>query len=182
MSWSKAQANSDGVLQVSFPNVRWKSLRDTEGWAALQHHAVLKTSLTLYPGSISSPPPHLHVQLVGGSYFTILLPGTPSKEAPWWYAGNIYDMERALPRTIDLPMPPSSIDSPTTYDILVSGDYEVCLPSASRFHIQADNHSHRSDSLEILGISETRKLLCRSSNLTSSWTKLTRLYGNRRRT
>jgi len=33
-------------------------------------------------------------------------------------------MERALPRVVNLPIPPSST-KPTQYDIYVSGDYEV---------------------------------------------------------
>lgn len=33
-------------------------------------------------------------------------------------------MERALPRTVNLPSTPS-FTVPTTYDIFVSGDYEV---------------------------------------------------------
>jgi hypothetical protein len=43
---------------------------------------------------------------------------------PTWYSGNIYDLEQAPPQIIDLPAIPSAI-SPTTYDIFVSGDYEV---------------------------------------------------------
>lgn len=127
-------SNSD-ILEVSFPDVRWKALRDTEGWAALQHHAVLKTSFTVYPGTPSdaefksSSPPNLHVQLTGGSYFTIIssseLESESSKEIPRWYSGNIYDIEPALPHIIQLPE--LSRDKPTIYDIFISGDYEVCL-------------------------------------------------------
>jgi hypothetical protein len=43
---------------------------------------------------------------------------------PEWYAGNIYNMERATPRLVHLPTRPST-NSPTKYDIFVSGDYEV---------------------------------------------------------
>ncbi|KAJ3842899.1 hypothetical protein F5878DRAFT_348438 [Lentinula raphanica] len=124
VTWSFEQAQEDGTLEVSFPDVRWKALRDTEGWAALQHHAVLKSSLTVYPTS-GSPPPYIRVQLVGGSYFTIIASDSANK-TPRWYSGNIYDMERALPRVIDLPEAPS-LDEPTTYDIFVSGDYEIRL-------------------------------------------------------
>ncbi|KAJ4488323.1 hypothetical protein J3R30DRAFT_3696095 [Lentinula aciculospora] len=134
VTWSKAQANKDsGVLEVLFPDsVRWKALRNTEGWAALQHHAVLKTSLTVYPATYSSSnsrPPHLRVQLVGASYFTIT--SSNSEKLPRWYAGNIYDMERALPRVVELPTEPA-LDQPTTYDIFVSGDYEIRLSGDPR--------------------------------------------------
>lgn len=40
-------------------------------------------------------------------------------------------MERSLPRIVDLPSTPS-LESPTTYDVFVSGDYE-----ASAFRAQA---------------------------------------------
>ncbi|KIK63771.1 hypothetical protein GYMLUDRAFT_71889 [Collybiopsis luxurians FD-317 M1] len=144
VSWSKTQARQDGVLEVVFPHsVRWRALRDTEGWAALQHHALLKTSLTIYPSS-HSPPPHLRIQLTGASYFTIM-PQAQSesfKETPRWYAGNIYDMERALPRVIELPEPPL-LDKPTTYDIFVSGDYEIRLFGDPRIQHGLDTPAQR---------------------------------------
>ncbi|KAJ6606577.1 hypothetical protein DFH09DRAFT_1242069 [Mycena vulgaris] len=123
------QANALGDLKVSFPNIRWSDLRATEGWAALQHHAVLHTNITLYPprDPDSSVPPRLLVQLVQGSYITVL-PASDSGlfAPPEWHAGNIYAMERTLPRAIELPTPPSTT-TPTTYHIFVSGDYEIRL-------------------------------------------------------
>lgn len=43
---------------------------------------------------------------------------------PEWYAGNIYDLERAVPRMVDLPVPPDPM-STSKYDIFISADYEV---------------------------------------------------------
>jgi len=112
---------------------RWATLRATEGWAALQHHSVLKASITVYPPSgdtlSAQVPPQLHVQLVQGSFFTVL-PSNTSEDTqsepfvPKWYSGNIYEMEQAPPQILDFPILPSTT-SPTTYDIFVSGDYEV---------------------------------------------------------
>lgn len=107
---------------------RWESIRATEGWAALQHHAVLRTTLTLYPPSDSVADskvaaPRLLVQLKQGSYFTVL-PSNNHSGTPQWHSGNIYALERALPRAVDLPVTPS-YNAPTQYDIYVSGDYEV---------------------------------------------------------
>ncbi|KAJ3865929.1 hypothetical protein EV359DRAFT_72120 [Lentinula novae-zelandiae] len=141
VTWSKARADKhSGILEVSFSeSVRWKSLRDSVGWAGLQHHAVLKTSLTVYPVSGSnsnSRPPHLRIKLVGGSYFTIISSNSTGK-VPRWYAGNIYDMERALPRVVELPEAPS-FDKPTTYDIFVSGDYEIRLFGDPRVQRNSD--------------------------------------------
>ncbi|KAJ6500423.1 hypothetical protein C8R45DRAFT_67979 [Mycena sanguinolenta] len=127
VGWTKTQATSEGDLKVSFPSIRW--LRATEGWAALQHHAVLHTNLTLYPTSGSNAaPPRLLVQLVQGSYIAIIpeASGSESYSPPEWHAGNIYDLERTLPRAIELPTPPSTT-SPTTYHVFVSGDYEIRL-------------------------------------------------------
>jgi len=133
VTWDKVKADSDGSLNVSFPNIRWQSLRATEGWAALQYHAVLHTCLTVYPpASPSDPPlvPHLLVRLSQGSYFTILPSAGNSIErsswAPEWYSGNIYDIERALPQVVNLPIPPLSTN-PTKYEIYLSGDYEIRL-------------------------------------------------------
>lgn len=149
VSWSHAHASEDGELKISFPEIRsvylnillnvhiltsavtrWASLRATEGWAALQHHAVLRGKVTVRPtaepASAHSTPPRLLVDLVQGSYFSVV-PSAPSAAfVPQWHAGNIYEMERATPQAIDLPSEPSGT-APTEYHIYVSGDYEVCL-------------------------------------------------------
>jgi pimeloyl-ACP methyl ester carboxylesterase len=133
VSWTQFQSNRSGDLKVSFPKIRWATLRATEGWAALQHHSVLKTSITVYPPLEVDVqvPPRLHVQLVQGSFFTVL-PSNASEDTqseplvPEWYSGNIYDMEQAPPQILDFPIPPSTT-SPTTFDIFVSGDYEIRL-------------------------------------------------------
>lgn len=151
--WTKFKSSDNGDLKVSFPQIRycnvndtfdiaferfarWTALRATEGWAALQHHSVLKTSIIIIPPSEGAPNadkshvPRLHVQLIQGSFFTVL-PSATSKDthlsapaAPKWYSGNIYDMEQAPAQIVDFPVLPSAT-SPTTYDIFVSGDYEV---------------------------------------------------------
>ena len=46
-----------------------------------------------------------------------------SSWVPEWYAGNVYDMERALPRVVKFPA--LFLSKPTKYDVFVSGDYEV---------------------------------------------------------
>ncbi|KAG6832731.1 hypothetical protein H0H92_012303 [Tricholoma furcatifolium] len=118
----------------------WESLRATEGWAALQHHAVLRTTLTLYPPPSSlgnQSPPHLLVHLVQGSFFTILPadPGERRDFVPQWRAGNIYDMEQALPCAVDLPTPPN-LRKPTVYEVFVSGDYEASPVNSNGVPVQ----------------------------------------------
>ena len=110
---------------------RWNRIRRTEGWAGLQHHSVLHTILTIFPptnsGRDGSPvPPRLHANLIQGSFFTIL-PRSGGNRIPKWYSGNVYSIERSMPRIIDLPSTPSS-EHPTSYDVFVSGDYEVGVP------------------------------------------------------
>lgn len=111
----------------------WASLRMTEGWAALQHHTVLCTTLTvLPPGSdLKEQPsdvPNLLVELKRGSFFTIV-PADVEREqrhdfVPEWYSGNIYEVDCAPPHLVRLPTVPSAL-SPTEYHLYVSGDYEV---------------------------------------------------------
>jgi hypothetical protein len=113
----------------------WASLRATEGWAALQHHAVLRTTLTVHPPrSDSQPPPavpNFVVELKGGSFFT-LVPADIEWEqrhdfVPEWYSGNIYQVDCAPPHLVNLPTVPSAVSS-TVYHLYVSGDYEVLSP------------------------------------------------------
>lgn len=149
-SWTKFFADpATGTLEVSYPDVRsdvpggdsetstnwdcpysWGRIRQTEGWAGLQHHSVLHTTLTIFPPAEphhGDPPglPRFHANLLQGSFFTIL-PRPDGNHVPQWWSGNIYSMEKSLSRVIDLPSAPS-LTSPTTYDVFVSGDYEVYL-------------------------------------------------------
>ncbi|KZT20258.1 hypothetical protein NEOLEDRAFT_1165105 [Neolentinus lepideus HHB14362 ss-1] len=140
VGWTTAHASEDGHLAVSFPEVRWASLRATEGWAALQHHSVLRTTLTVYPpesaGSFvaDAESPKLVVKLQQGSFFTVLPTSQEDRAGltPEWHYGNIYAMGRDPPLTVTLPVPPAML-RPTAYDVFVSGDYEIRLfgdPSA----------------------------------------------------
>lgn len=78
------------------------------------------------PACSSGSPPFLLVDLKQGSYFTIR-PRDPDISAfvPEWCAGNIYDMEGATPHPFSLPV--LSLTEPTSFDLFVSGDYEVSL-------------------------------------------------------
>ncbi|KII88901.1 hypothetical protein PLICRDRAFT_175154 [Plicaturopsis crispa FD-325 SS-3] len=148
VSWSKAQSTSGGDLEVSFPEIRWNDLRATEGWAALQHHSVLRTTVAIHPPASNiitdSRAPHLRVQLTQGSFFAIV----PKEEdrhgepvVPEWHAGNIYAIERAIPRSVNLPTPPS-VSATTAYEIFVSGDFEIRLfgdPRASNSEVPVLN-------------------------------------------
>ncbi|KAH9925275.1 uncharacterized protein B0H18DRAFT_1170833 [Fomitopsis serialis] len=132
VEWTTAHSKTDGTLDVSFPHIRWAALRATEGWAGLQHHSVLHTTITVTPPpNLSSDtserpgePPRLLVNVAQGSFFTAV---------PQWYMGNIYAMERVLPQTVSLPSTPS-FTGPTTYDLFVSGDYEIRLFGDPRFN------------------------------------------------
>ncbi|KZT74257.1 hypothetical protein DAEQUDRAFT_702566 [Daedalea quercina L-15889] len=137
VEWTTARSNLDGTLNISFPDIRWASLRATEGWAGVQHHSILHTTITVTPPpDLSSDfsyrhidPPRLLVDLIQGSFFTIL----PSEDRqrpigaiPQWYMGNIYAMNHVLPQAVSLPDMPS-LTRPTTYELFVSGDYEIRL-------------------------------------------------------
>lgn len=104
----------------------------TEGWAALQHHVILRTTLTLFPPSLGETSSTLHidprvlVELKQGSYFTMKPKHCPANFVPRWFVGNIYDLERAVPACVDLSGPISTTD-PLEYELFVSGDYEVTV-------------------------------------------------------
>ncbi|KAN0124017.1 hypothetical protein V8E52_002507, partial [Russula decolorans] len=124
--WSKAMLGLDGNLAVSFPHIRWASLRTTEGWAGLQHHAVLRTTLTVHPpcSDSQSPPavPNFLVELKGGSFFTLVPADVEWKQrqdfVPEWYSGNIYQVDCAPPHLVNLPTVPSAV-SPTVYYLYI---------------------------------------------------------------
>ncbi|KAH7927722.1 hypothetical protein BV22DRAFT_255973 [Leucogyrophana mollusca] len=130
VSWGTARSDEHGNLKVSYPHVRWEQLRATEGWAALQHHSVLRTSLTVYPPSASEAgaltcTPRLRIELLQGSYFAIV-PADTQGFVPQWYSGNIYSVERSPLQIVDLPSPPAASGA-TKYDLVISGDYEIRL-------------------------------------------------------
>ncbi|TFK46034.1 hypothetical protein OE88DRAFT_1729383 [Heliocybe sulcata] len=140
VGWSTARATEEGHLAVSFPQVRWATIRATEGWAALQHHSVLRTTLTVSPPQSAetfghdAEGPKLVARLQQGSFFTILpaLNSNETRPTPEWHYGNIYAMGGDPPQTVTLPVSPSRTEA-TVYDIFVSGDYEIRLfgdPSA----------------------------------------------------
>lgn len=110
----------------------WASLRATEGWAALQHHAVLRTTLTVHPPRSGPQPlpavPNFLVELKGGSFFTLVPADVEWRQrrdfVPEWYSGNIYQVDSAAPHLVKFPTVPSAV-SPTVYHLYISGDYEV---------------------------------------------------------
>ena len=155
--WAQVASNFRGDIEISFPKIRqvpwiwspnghpfipnpfsWKALRSTEGWAALQHHALIRTTLTLHPPSNPrniDRTPRILVHLKQGSFFALRPQGVVhSSFIPVWYPGNIYDLERAPPLVIDLPVSPS-LTEPTKYDIFVSADYEVFHKHLQHLHL-----------------------------------------------
>lgn len=136
----------------------WEYLRATEGWAAFQHHAVLKTTLNIQPPAAvnSKKPQFLVVSLKQGSYFAL----RPQRDdysgfVPSWYPGNIYDLEDALPVSIRLP-DDISTTKPTKLDLFVSGDYEVRLSYCESYFYR---DPHRSGSSVPLGLSRATSLV-----------------------
>ncbi|GJJ12463.1 hypothetical protein Clacol_006705 [Clathrus columnatus] len=110
-------------------NVRWKSLRATEGWAALQHHNVLHTTIEIIPplieSDVSQSLPWLSFSVQQASFFTLIPYHLPSGESPEWHPGNIYAFPNT-PRQLIKP-PRLSSSEPTRYHLFVSGDYEIRL-------------------------------------------------------
>ncbi|KAF8510217.1 hypothetical protein BU17DRAFT_55579 [Hysterangium stoloniferum] len=126
VSWKSVNSTADGRILVSHPDIRWESLRSTEGWAALQHHNVLRTTLKITPPTApkQSLAPWLVCSLKKVSFFT-LIRETSHSPTPEWHPGNIYSLPNA-PRQL-LELPELSFTEPTIYHIYVSGDYEIRL-------------------------------------------------------
>ena len=76
-----------------------------------------------------------------GSFFTIVPVHRKSDDAsvPEWYSGNMYAMNRAPYQVVDFPAVLSK-DEPTTFDIFISGDYEVSNAQ----------HDWRDDSIDLV--------------------------------
>ncbi|KAF8636685.1 hypothetical protein AX17_003490 [Amanita inopinata Kibby_2008] len=168
VSWTRAQSDANGNLNISFPDVRWSSLRATEGWAALQYHSILRTQLTMHPPHSPMEPPKLLIQLKQASFFAIM-PALDDRSylmpTPVWYQGNIYNLEHAIPQTVELPTKPS-ISSPTTYDLFISGDYEVRLfgdPRANGSEVPVQSIKiliRPEDPLEEIAHDSTQDIVC----------------------
>lgn len=116
---------------------RWDRLRATEGWAALQHHSVLHTTLTVVPPRSSTNGmsiPRMLFQLTQGTYFTVLPKNFPENSpgafVPEWQTGNVYAMHRSTENTVDM-RDHISRDNSTAFDVFISGDYEVSFPTSS---------------------------------------------------
>lgn len=127
---------------VSFPRVRWDTIRATEGWSGLQHHALLHTKITLVPPLSYSPlvdkqPPYLLLSASQCSYLALLDP-TSDSVVPRWYTGNIYAYSDAPAIRIPLnhahPASGKSLNESALssshaieLDLLMSLDYEIRL-------------------------------------------------------
>ncbi|KAJ8596145.1 hypothetical protein M405DRAFT_871487, partial [Rhizopogon salebrosus TDB-379] len=131
VSWSKASSDGHGNLKISYPSIRWEQLRATEGWAALQHHSVLRTYFTLHPPDEESTQgfdPRLRVECLQGAYFAIL-PGDDTAwttHTPEWHMGNVYALENAPVQFVSLPISPCR-DKATRFQVVLGGPYEIRL-------------------------------------------------------
>ena len=158
-----------GVI-IANMRFRWERLRKTEGWASLQHHTILRTTLIVHPPdpAYCNSLPQLNIELKQGSYFTLIprsdganideRASNTDEIAPEWHPGNIYDLHRAPPSIVDLPGN-ISLDKPNVYDVFVSGDYEVSL--FNRLRIFFADSSVRSSSIPRSDYSVTRRIEAR---------------------
>lgn len=110
--------------------LRWQELRYTEGWAALQHHAVLHSQLTVTPPADyqgeAYKVPTLRADIKFASYFALIPSEPPLPFAPAWHTANIYNLPKSPVQLVPFPTHPTPNQS-TTYHIVASGDYEVRL-------------------------------------------------------
>lgn len=144
VSWSQStRPSTPGVYEVSYPDIRWKELRGVFGWASLQHHSVLHTTLTITHSAehgglqhISSIPV-LSITLQQASYITLVprisqlesqdIHGQAETLGLRWHEGDIYAQSPSQP--ILLPLCHDLLRKPRilTYDVYLSVDYEIRL-------------------------------------------------------
>lgn len=131
---------------IFFPDIRWENIRLTEGWAGLQHHSLLHTTIRLLPLQLlnaftNSQPVHLVLAASQCSYIAILNPHqVAGPVTPRWYTCNIYGFSDAPRIRIPLDLTqfkqvvselPSLHNktkvSTIEFDVLISLDYEIRL-------------------------------------------------------
>lgn len=139
------RSTTDGAFHVSYDDIEWKEIRDTQGWAGLQHHSLIRATLTIWPPSTPIDPDGaqfpraIFASVSQGSMFVLLSRSTAAtkNEKPTWHIGNIYAM-REVPQRISLPGDISTT-SPTQFDLLISADYEIRLFGDPRVTAQSDS-------------------------------------------
>ncbi|PVG01691.1 hypothetical protein CPB86DRAFT_698784 [Serendipita vermifera] len=129
VGWTRRKM-SDGTLLVEFPEAPWKQLRATEGWAILQHHALLHTRLRISPPSSAHQevqvPTYIKANIRQASFFAIIPQNQSSDYTPKWHNGNIYDLSNSPDQIIELPHSPDT-NEVTIYHLIVSADSEIRL-------------------------------------------------------
>ncbi|KDQ06009.1 hypothetical protein BOTBODRAFT_60799 [Botryobasidium botryosum FD-172 SS1] len=125
VGWSTQSSQNAGTYELVYPDVPWALLRSTQGWAGLQHHSLIHTTLTITPPDEPTLLPHsVLISLLQGSFFTVL--PRDAKDVPiQWYTGNIYghpSQPQSIPLSVDL-----STSQPTILDLFISADYEIRL-------------------------------------------------------
>ncbi|QRW22579.1 alpha/beta hydrolase family protein [Rhizoctonia solani] len=126
---------------IQFPGIRWDSIRHTEGWSGLQHHALLHTTIRLTSALSHNPlslsrPTYLVLTASQCSYIAILNSRHGSLN-PRWHACNIYDTDDMPPVRVPLKayfdheaVKISATDfaiNGMELDVLISLDYEIRL-------------------------------------------------------
>jgi len=117
-------------MDISYPEVRWSYMRATQGWAGLQHHSLVHSTLTISPpkeeGRLINRPHHLLIDVKQASWFCLRERGAESLGGRVsWHYGNIYQLAGPH-QTIRLPSN-ISISHLTVFDLWISADYEIRL-------------------------------------------------------
>lgn len=132
MGWAKGTVDNPGSYVISYPAVRWRELRNIFGWAALQHHTLLHTVLTVtlprdrILSSSSNGGLHIRFSLKQAS-FVSFVPRNATDDVPFvsWHEGDIYAQS---PHESLISLPAShAIGSTLEYDVFISVDHEIRL-------------------------------------------------------
>ncbi|KZT53551.1 hypothetical protein CALCODRAFT_474549 [Calocera cornea HHB12733] len=113
-------AMQEWEVDISYPDVRWKDIRSTGGWAALQHHSLLHTTVTIPPLIV---PYQLELRLSQASFFCLLPRSVATPSTPHWHHANIYGLKHYPPTLLQI----AASAEEQVYDLWVSADYEIRL-------------------------------------------------------
>ncbi|KAF8319982.1 hypothetical protein DL93DRAFT_2074299 [Clavulina sp. PMI_390] len=129
VSWNSGKIESADKYTVRYPDVRWADIRAIFGWAGLQHHSLVHTTLVLRPNTPSLPERvPLRVSLKQASYIALVPRLSSGGSIPAdveWHEGDIY---AASPHEFLVSVPTShAVDGAVEFDVFMSFDYEIRL-------------------------------------------------------
>ncbi|WVW83889.1 hypothetical protein I302_105911 [Kwoniella bestiolae CBS 10118] len=162
VGWKKFKEGDDGWIEISYPEINWDQLRSDHGWASLQYHSILRTTLTVPQISDHQSTPFKIDVTQGVEYAFVPISLSSDSQAPIeWYAGDIYAFSETptgqrdissktsnLARTISLFPGEYMMMVRAIYEIRMFGDPGQSTPPVIRLKIVAE--VDQADEVEVI--------------------------------